>query len=230
MKRKKKILAYGFLASVALFLVCLVVAVLMIDLLIKKTVESVGPKMTGTTFTLDRVTVRMLKGSGKLTGLTIGNPKGYTSDFALKIDEALLDVHPGTVFKEKLVVDSIQVVGPEISFEGGQSENNLKEIGRNIAEFIGSMEEREKLDRRLQVNHFLLEDARVHLRINFLGKRTITLSAPRIELHDLGKGPEGLTSAELTELIIGKINETVGAMVAGAMADFRRDRAAEPEP
>lgn len=202
--------------------VTVVAVAVALDSLIKATVESVGPKMTRTEFTLDEVDIRLLSGYGKLSGLLIGNPEGYSSDFAIKIDEALLDLHPGTLWNDKLVVESIQVISPEIIFEGGATNNNLREIVRNIEEFVGSPDEREQLDRRLQVNHFLLSEAKVHLRLPLFGKRNLTLTAPEIELHNLGTGPDGITSAELTEMIIGRISEEVSGMMTSALRELGR--------
>ena len=132
MRNKKKILIYSFGTVVILFFATVVAVAVALDSLIKTTVESVGPKMTRTEFTLDEVDIRLLNGYGKLSGLLIGNPEGYSSDFAIKIDEALLDLHPGTLWDDKLVVESIRVVSPEIIFEGGATNNNLREIIKNI--------------------------------------------------------------------------------------------------
>lgn len=222
MRNKKKILIYSFGTVVILCFVTVVAVAVALDSLIKATVESVGPKMTRTEFTLDEVDIRLLSGYGKLSGLLIGNPEGYSSDFAIKIDEALLDLHPGTLWNDKLVVESIQVISPEIIFEGGATNNNLREIVRNIEEFVGSPDEREQLDRRLQVNHFLLSEAKVHLRLPLFGKRNLTLTAPEIELHNLGTGPDGITSAELTEMIIGRISEEVSGMMTSALRELGR--------
>jgi len=205
------------------FFLTVVTVALLLDSFIKSTVESVGPKMTRTAFTLDQVDIRLLQGSGRLTGLLIGNPTNYSSTFAMKMDEALLDIHAGTFLDEKLVVESIKIAGPEITFEGSRTENNLKAIALNIGEFVGTWEERERLDRKLQVNHFLLSDAKVHLRLELFGKREITLKAPTIELHDLGMGPEGITSAELSELVIQQISDTVGGMIVTALAELGRE-------
>ncbi len=51
---------------------------LYLDRLIKTGVESIGPKITGTTVSLDHVNCSVLTGHCRLKGLVVGNPKGFT--------------------------------------------------------------------------------------------------------------------------------------------------------
>jgi len=224
MKKKKLIL--GVLAGITgLLVIAFAVVAMSLDLIVKSGVETVGPQMTRTTFTLEDVEISPFDGTGSITGLLIGNPDGYTSDFAVKMDRALIQIRPSSMWSEKLIIDSILVAAPEIAFEGGTSANNLGTILQNIKAYTGE-KDRDRSNRKLQVNHFRLSGAKVHLKLSIFGNRIITLAAPDIELHDLGTGPDGVTSAELTDLVVKRISSAVGTMITSSLAEIGREQTA----
>lgn len=208
-RKRTKILCIAIGSFFTLLFIGIVTLAFALDSIIKRTVESVGPKMTGTDFTIEEVDIRLLSGFSRLKQLEIANPDGYTEPYAMRLEEAVLDIHAGTFGSDKLVIEKISVIGPEISFEGSSKSNNLQRIGENIAAFVGSRAERNDLDRRLQVDHFLLSNAKVHIRLAFLGHRPIRIVLPTVELRDLGKNEDGITSAELTERIVKAISAEI---------------------
>jgi hypothetical protein len=223
MKKKKLIL--GVLAGITgLLVIPFAVIAMSLDRIVKSGVETVGPKVTRTTFTVEDVKISPFDGTGSITGLLIGNPEGYTSNFAVKMDRAFIQIRPSSMWSEKLIIDSILVDAPEIAFEGGQRENNLGAILQNIKAYTGERDQ-DRSNRKLQVNHFRLSGAKVHLKLSMFGNRIITLAAPDIELRDMGTGPEGVTSAELTELVVKRISSAVGTMITSSLAEIGRAQA-----
>ena len=71
------------LLIVAVLVVVAVVALFVVgsnlDGIVKKAVETAGPKITQTSVTLDGVSLSPRSGSGAIKGLTVGNPSGYSS-------------------------------------------------------------------------------------------------------------------------------------------------------
>ncbi len=218
----KKKLILGILAGASLLsTVTIAVVVMSLDGIVKSGFESVGPRMTRTSLTLESVEIQPFSGTGSLRGLLIGNPEGYAAAFAIKMDRARIQIQPASMLSDKIVVETVQLDAPEITFEGGQLENNLGVILKNINEYAGDWEN-DKPEQKLQINHFSLIGAKVHLRLAIFGGQNMTLVVPDIELRDLGTGPAGVTSAELTRLVITRITREAGAMMTSALAELGR--------
>ncbi len=52
--------------------------------IVKAGVETVGPKVTGTTVTLRQVKISPFSAQGTLGGLLVGNPAGFKTDSAVR--------------------------------------------------------------------------------------------------------------------------------------------------
>src|SRR5438105_7870341 len=87
--------------------------------IVKKGVETVGPQITKTEMKLDGATLSLLSGSGKLKGLFVGNPEGFRAESAIKVASVSVGVVPRSVFSDKIHVTHVEVLAPEITFEGG---------------------------------------------------------------------------------------------------------------
>lgn len=229
MNKKKLILLIGG-GVIALALVALFVVVLSLDKIVKAGVETVGPTLTKTTVTLDGVSIGPIRGFGEIRNLVVGNPEGYQGEYAITLGKAHLDLDPGSLLGDKLVVESMVVEGVDIILEGGLKENNLTAIQKNVASFAGATETtpaepapepaaNEGAAKKLQVNHFKIEGAKVHLRLSMLGGGNLTITAPPIEMSDLGTGPDGITVAELVKRAMKELTDDVLIAAGKAVAD-----------
>jgi uncharacterized protein involved in outer membrane biogenesis len=117
-----------------LVLVTVIVAALFLDGIVKKGVETLGPKITGVPIKLDEMHIALLTGSVKIKGLVVGNPDGYKTPNAISVGVAEVGVNPFSILSDKIVVRSVHVESPEITFEGGLSGNNLGKIMDNVNE------------------------------------------------------------------------------------------------
>ena len=76
MKKVKKILLIAGIGLLVLIVVAVIVVGLFLGKIVKTGIETVGPKITQTTLTVDAVDVSLLTGSAKVKNLVIGNPAG----------------------------------------------------------------------------------------------------------------------------------------------------------
>src|SRR5439155_11459191 len=120
---------------IALVLVVLLGALavrLFLDAAIKRGAETIGPKLTQTDVKLDAVSLSLLSGSGKIKGLVVGNPEGFKTPSAITVGTASLAVKPASLLSDKVLIQSINVQGPEITFETDLRANNLSKIRANL--------------------------------------------------------------------------------------------------
>src|SRR5215468_317578 len=108
-----------------------------LDSAIKKGVETFGPQITKVSVKLDSVSLSLLSGSGKIKGLIVGNPEGFKSPSAIQVGNASLALQPGSVLGDKVIIKSIAVHAPEITFETDLKQNNLSKIVANLQATTG---------------------------------------------------------------------------------------------
>ena len=223
----KKIII-GIAAALAVIVVVAIVAVIMLlDKGVKHGIETVGPMLTKTTMTVEGVSLSPFSGAGSIKGLVVGNPEGFKTAQAIKLGQASMALDAGSIFSDKVVVKSIRIEGPEIMYETNLKTSNLGKILENVEQFTGPDTKQEEASKKLQVDDFVISGGKINVSVTALGGQPITVPLPEVHLTGLGKGPEGITAAELTKLALDKVVKA--AMEAGepALKDLSRqaDRA-----
>ncbi len=192
--------------------------------IVKKGVETVGPKITGTPLTLGGVELSPSSGSGTIKDFVLGNPEGYQSAYAIRIGEATLEVDPKSVLSDKIHIKRVAVSNPQITIEGGLGDNNLKKILANIDAFTAS--EKKSGDtgggsqKKLQVDDFVLTGAKVDVKFAILGGKGLSVPLPEIHLTNLGTGGDGITAGDLTKKVFGAVFEQVIPAVTSQLGNL----------
>ena len=212
------------LIRIVAVLVILLVVVLLVGLfylgnIIKSGIERVGPAVTKVPVTLDSAAVSVLGGNGTLKGFVIGNPEGYKSPEAIKVGTVHISIVPKSLLGDKVVIRSIKVEGPEITFEKtGLAGSNLEKILDNLGGEKKPGDAPSKDDgqggaqKKLQVDEFVITGAKVHATVPIVG--TYTVALPELKLTNLGQGPEGITGAELGQRVMTLVLEATTKAVA----------------
>ena len=228
----KKLLIGIVIALVVVLLVAVLAVGFFLDSGIKKGVETIGPRLTKVSIKLDGVSLSLFSGSGSIKGLVVGNPEGYKTPHAISVGTASLALSPGSLFSDKIVVQSIRVEAPEIIYELGSGGNNLRRILANVEAATGGSEEKPatkeekpaakeaKPAKKLQVNDFVITGAKVKLSATVLGGAAAPIPLPDIHLTNLGTGSEGITATDLTKRVMQELTEAVAKAVAGAATEI----------
>jgi uncharacterized protein involved in outer membrane biogenesis len=226
----KKILI-GIAVAVVVVIVAVVLAVtFMLDGAIKKGVETFGPQLTKVDVKLDAVSLSLFSGSGTIKGLVVGNPEGCKTPNAISVGKASLSLSPGSLLSSKVVIKSVNVEAPEITFEGGLSGNNLSKIMDNVDAAVGGgATATKKADapktesgpsKKLQVDDFLVTGAKVHVSLTGLDGKPVTVTLPDIHLTGLGQGEDGITAGDLTKRVL---KEVIAAATKAATSDAAKN-------
>jgi len=204
--------------------VALVAGYFFLGSIVKTGVEKVGPRVTKTDVKLKTATLSLFSGSGELKNFVVANPEGYKTPSAIQVGSVAVSVQPGSVMSGKVIVHSIKMIAPEITFEGTLSGNNLSKLLDNIK---GSSEqdkqapkEQKSSSKKLQVDDFLLTGAKVNLSTTLLGGRSATISIPEIHITNLGQGTDGITAAELAERVFSEITQKTIAAVTSEIGNL----------
>jgi len=229
MKKVKKILLVGGIGLLVLIVVAVIVVGLFLGKIVKAGVNAVGPKLTQTTLTVDAVDVSLLTGSATVKNLVVGNPAGYTAPNAISIGVTAVSVSPMSVLSDKIVIKSIRVEAADITLEGNPlGANNLKKLLDNVNAAAASLQSPftsqsattaapAKPGKKLEVDECIITGARIHFGAG------PTLPLPEIALHDLGKGSDGITAADLTKQVLSEVVSGTIKAVGSAAANLGKD-------
>jgi len=237
---KIKIIVGFLVLLVVLLLVAVLVAGTHLGDLVKTGMERVGPKVTRTTLTVDKVDLSLFSGSAGVRGLVLGNPEGFKALTSISVSNAAIKLAPGSVLSDKIVIHSIEVRAPDITFEGSLvgDNNNLSKILANVDSMSGSGTQAgtnapaaaapagpKKPAKKLEVDDLLITGAKVHANLTGLVNKEFTLTLPDIHLTDLGKGADGITGADLTRKVLSEITSATIQAVASDAANLGKDAA-----
>lgn len=177
---------------------------------IRRVVVDYGPEMTGTSVALEEVDISAFDGTGRISGLVVGNPPGFTTEKAMSVGEVEVDLVPRSLLGETIEIRRIAIEAPEIVFERAQGTTNLQQIQRNIEEAIGppAPEEEPPAEpgKKLSIEEFVIENA--HVTVAGFGMSR-DLSLPTIRLTELGTEEGGVPPAEIAREVLQALTREV---------------------
>jgi hypothetical protein len=174
--------------------------------LVKLAIEGFGPDMVQAKVSVRSVDISASDGHGKLVGFLIGNPKGFKTSHALRADTIEIVVEPASLTKDVVVLHKILIDAPNISYEKNDKGSNFDAIQHNVEAYLktsGKKNDDKGAATKMIIDSLVIRNAQV----NYNG--TIDLSLPDIELRNVGKNSGGVTSAQLTKLIITELNSKI---------------------
>lgn len=188
-------------------------------------IEDFAPDVTGTTVTIGKVSIGPISGSAGLEDLLVGNPAGYSEPYALKLSEVSTKLNIRSLFSEKVIIHSIKVVDPEITFEIGKDGQNLTQINENVQAYVGFEAEEEASEPILFViEDFLLQGAKV--RVAGLGVKALNqeITLPDLHIQGIGEKENGVLAADAAKQIFSAVTalvqkELVKAQTLGILSD-----------
>ena len=127
-------LAFG---AIALVVAAIAIAIFWtlsnLDNIVKSAIERVGPDVTGTPVRLAAVHISLQDGTGEITGLTIGNPDGFDSDYALRFGKVYLSLDKASLKTDVIRINAMGVEDTSIIAEvKAGSGINLQKIMDNM--------------------------------------------------------------------------------------------------
>lgn len=229
----KKVVSTVLLLLLAVVIIALIVLGVCLNHIVKRAVETYGPRLTRTTVALDAVDLSLLTGSARVKGLAVGNPQGFKTPRSISVGLIAVGLNPMSILSRKVVIRSIRVEAPDITFEGGLAGNNLSQIldnvnssGRESGPLSTNAAAAPKSEKRFEVDDLVVTGGKVEVIINGLGTpKPQIIPLPDIHLTNLGTGGEGITAAELTQRILKVISTATIEAVAQTAANLDKNSA-----
>ncbi|MBR2365051.1 MAG: AsmA family protein [Lentisphaeria bacterium] len=220
-KRYVRILSCVFAAVIILIIVIFAFA----GQIVKSSIQTVGPLITGVPVTVKSVGINVLGNAGvKINGLVVGNPDGYSSPHALHMKNFELKVKTLSLLSDKIVIDKLELTGVELNFETNLLASNLNDIHNNVKKLSGEKkdvkkeekkENAEKESAKLQVNTVDIADITVRVIARGGDAAGVPLVMVPIHMKDLGTGPGGISVSALVEEIFTRLFTGVTSLISG---------------
>ena len=195
--------------------------------IIKDAVEEYGHRYTGVAVTLTKVELAPESGQGELSGLVIGNPHGYKADAAFNLDRISINIDLRSITEETIVIKSIVVDGPNVTYEFGDNGSNVDRIGKNVekaAAESGSGEPKpdDGSGKKMVIESLVISNGKVSVSHPLLKDKKLASHLPTIRLNDIGKNKKnGATPAEVVDKIMDAMEKQVSFAV-GATGSLRK--------
>jgi len=216
--KKKLLYLAGIL--VVLALVTYVGLQFFLGSIVKAGINNFAPKLTQTTVELAGAEISPLSGAGTLTGLSVGNPAGWSAGKAFYLGKIHVDVEPFSILGDHIVVNEIVIDQPEFDYETKLVASNIGDLLKNIESATGGKGGEPQATAkngkpiRFEVRKFVLTNGHVRLGV---GPAAMTLPMPPISLENLGTAEGGITPGQLTFAVMRSVTgSVVGATVQAA--------------
>ena len=244
---KKIILRIGVVLAV-LVLAVLLIVFFSINIIVKKGVETVGPRLTKVEMRLDSADISPFSGSGKLSGLFVGNPQGFKTPSAITVGSVKVAVQVTSVLSHTIVIDQVNVQAPDITLEGSFSGNNLTTILNNLSAATGGGEAASKTstpaptatnaaaatpapaaasgsEKKFILKDLVIDGGKISLSMEIPGLKGKAATIPMVPIHiqNIGVAEGGVTANELALAIMKPLVNSVLGSAEKGVADLGGD-------
>jgi hypothetical protein len=201
-----------------------------LDGAVAATVERYGSAVTGTDVHVAGVDLALTEGRADLAGITIDNPSGYETDYAVRVGHAAVTLDVGSLAGDVPVIDELTLDGALINAEQREKASNLTDIQSHATVPSGDAPSSGEPG-RIIVKRFRLSDARLLLTSEYLSEPE-ELPLRDIVVNDIGAATGGATYSEAAQAMLQPVlaaaraaaGERLKAVAAGAASDAVREK------
>ncbi|MCD6586544.1 MAG: AsmA family protein [Desulfobacteraceae bacterium] len=216
----KKLLISVLCAALFVVIVLLVV-IFNLGTIVKVAVNTYGPDIVKTELRLDKADVSVFKAQIRLENFVLGNPKGFSTKNAITVASILVDVDETTLMKDTIIIDRIEVIQPEITYEIKGTTDNFRAMIDNMKkpekfDNTGNKEKPEKTSgekdgKKFVIRDLLLKNIKVKTAAAFAGGDIISTTISEIHLKNVGEKQNGVDMAQAMLVVL---NELYGQIVS----------------
>jgi hypothetical protein len=177
-----------------------------LDAVVAAAVERHGSAVTGTDVDVGGVALALSAGRADLAGITIANPSGYDTDYAVRVGHATVALDIGSLAGDVPVIEELLLDGATINAEQRSAASNLTDIQRHVGGAPDSADE----PGRIVVERFRLSNARVVLTSEHLSEPE-ELVLRDVVVAGIGETTGGVTYAQAAEAMLAPVLEEARA-------------------
>lgn len=201
-----------------------------IDRIVKSGIEKYGSAATQATVDVDRVNLSIRTGEGSLDDITVGNPKGFSTPYALNLNNISVKIDTNSLTGTgPVVIEDISIKNPKVYYEIiGRNQNNLDTLSQNAASYTAGKgsaartahagTETQGAGRKVVIKSLTIDGGEIAIAHYLLQDRALEARLPKIHLKNLGEKNKGITPAEVADQVMKAITNATSRAAAGALA------------
>lgn len=178
-----------------------------LDSLVKQAIEKYGSEATHTAVRVDKVNIRLKQASAAVSGLTVANPKGFSTPNAFSLGRIATRLNIKGMSKDHIAIDEVRVQAPEVFYEvNADRKANLNLLKDNLtggAKAAGPAKTATKGGKEptISIRKFEFAGAALHAKLVPLKDKEFNLNLPAFQLVNLKGTPEQISRQVLNQLI-----------------------------
>jgi hypothetical protein len=217
------------LIAIPIILIVIVLVIgFSINSIVKSGIQTFGSMAMGADVRVDDVDISILSGSGKIKGVFVGNPTGFKTDSAFRLSEVRVSLDPKSLLSDRIVIDSIYINAPDITYEKGMSGDNIQALLNNIRKYSGTSGGRKKesagkdggKEKKVVISDLLIQNGKINLSMAALQGKKVTLDMPEIHMTDIGKDDKNATLSDVMGKIFAVVNQNIVSTAAGSVKEI----------
>lgn len=226
-----KIVIKTLLTLVVVLALVLVGGWFYLDRILYQAIVRIGPQVTGTSVELAEVSLKPFDGELSLRGLDIGNPDGFVAPYVFSLGGVDIAIDMDTVNEPVLVINSLVIDGPRITYEATPQGDNLRTLQANIARNTGAEEDQDEDEaddeggRKVIIEQLLIRSGQINVSHYLMADQVVNVNLPELEMTDLGSRSGGATVAEVASQILEYLSQQAyrAAMNSDQLENVLRD-------
>lgn len=223
MKTSRKALL-GFGICVVLVIAGVFLLLSGLDRIVAAAIEKYGSGASGTKVGVSSVHIDLKDGKGSVRNLSVGNPAGFSTSDAFRLEDISVAVDTGTVTGNPVVIDRVTIRAPRITYEiDKQGRSNIELLKKRLA---GTSPEGssggtgEDSGKKVVIRHLVIEKGEIEIRVAALPGKPLSATLPRIELKNLG-GNRGGSPGDIAKQVLGPlVNRAASAASQAGISQY----------
>lgn len=231
MKRRNMFIVFFGLLFLALYL-----SFPSLENVVKQLVHEYGSKVTGTDVSISGLDFKPTSGYAAVKDIKIENPKGYKSENLFYLKELGVKIDISTITNDIIVVDSIKITEPKITYEMlSLTQNNISDLLNNIQTNTASPKDntskketkktkaQQTSSKKVIIKTLSVDDGIISVMAGIGSlKEELSLPLPKIEMHNIGQEKQGSSIKDTVNLVIKKIlNSATDTVVSQNLENFK---------
>ncbi len=191
-----------------------------LDGIVASAIETQGSRLTGTSVSVGRVTMKLRHGSVTIHDLRVANPDGFSGQDALALGTLVLDLDTGTLRKEPHVVQELTVDDATVRYEIAKDGRRNLDIIRDRLDEAKPTSQPDQPSPPLIVRSLRFTGGEVTADASALGVEVRSQDLPAFTLTDLG-APDGAPSAEIGKQVLERLIQKAAGMALDSELEGR---------
>ena len=192
-----------------------------IDTIAAQAVERGGTYATGVQTQVGSVRLKPFAGEVRMNQLTVDNPEGFDREHFVALGRGAVDVEPGSLMEEQVVIPRIKLSDLALSLERKDGKANYEQIMANLRKVAGSPEDQpdeQKQGKRYIIRELIISDIKVHCDMPLAAAIEQPITIADIRLENIGSDTDrGVLMGQLTGIIVQSVLKRVSTQLANVL-------------